>query len=279
MRCLHVVFLVAFFCWQRSSAQGVNFPTATGIRWSSINFKTILDWGPKPTNYTYTVLLRSPYFEDWKKKCIYTQDTTCDVTDLMKEPRATYEVRIVSETRSTDVEEFPYADGPTLIPYEQTIIGKPSIQNYTFSADRSRLTVLVSDTRTPYRFSNNTPMTLRDVFAGDFTYTLFYRRASSTGKKEQSSSTNEIVISADKGESYCFYVQASVPSRKQNRVSENSVEMCTASDGAELDVTVLVAVGVAVALIVLIVALSVILCKCRNKKKEKTKEMTPLNAA
>lgn len=277
MRCLHLVFLVAVFCWQRSSAQDVNFPTATDIRWSSINFKTILDWSPKPTNYTYTVLLRSPFFSDWKKKCIYSQDTTCDVTDIMNKPDATYEVRIVSETKSTDVEEFPYADGPTLNPYEQTIIGKPSIHNYTFNKDRSSLTVVVSDTRTPYRFSNNTPKTLRDVFKDDFTYTLFYRRASSTGKKEQSSKTNEIVINTDKGEGYCFYVQASVPSRKQNRVSQNSVEVCTPSDGAEFDVTILVAVGVAAALIVLIIALSVVLCKCRNKKKEKTKEMTPLN--
>ncbi|XP_056379087.1 tissue factor isoform X2 [Hyla sarda] len=231
MRCLYIVLMVTMFCWRRSCAQVLDLPTATDIKWSSINFKTILDWSPEPTNYTYTVLVRSP-FTDWIKKCINTRSTTCDVTDLMKDVRSTYEVRISSEIRSTDVEEFPYAEGPTFTPYEQTIIGKPKIQNFSLSDDQSRLTVVVSDTRTPYKYdNNNTYMTLRDVFQNDFIYTLFYRKASSTGKKQESSSTNEIAINTDKGESYCFYVQTSVKSRKQNRVSQNSDELCTPSDG------------------------------------------------
>ncbi|XP_075689297.1 tissue factor isoform X2 [Rhinoderma darwinii] len=232
MRCLQIVLLVAVCCWQRSSAQGVNVPTATDIKWSSINFKTILDWSPKPTNYTYTVLLRSPLFEDWKKKCINTKDTTCDVTNIVQDAQSTYDVRIVSEIKNTEIsaEEFPYAEGPTFTPYEQTIIGKPIIQNFTLNKDQNSLTVVVKDIPTPYKYSNNTPITVRDIFQNDFTYTLFYRKASSTGKKQESSATNEIVINTEKGESYCFFVQASVPSRKQNRVSQNSDELCISSD-------------------------------------------------
>ena len=30
-------------------------PTAVNITWSSINFKTILQWQPKPSGYFYTV--------------------------------------------------------------------------------------------------------------------------------------------------------------------------------------------------------------------------------
>ncbi|XP_073427512.1 tissue factor isoform X2 [Dendrobates tinctorius] len=236
MRCLLSLLLVAVFCWQRTSAQGENFPTATGISWSSINLKTILDWNPKPTNYTYSVLLRSPLSQDWTKKCPYTTATTCDVSDLMKDINSTYEVRIVSEIRPSSsievhAEEFPYAEGPTFTPYLQTIIGKPMIQNYTFDKDHSRLTVVVRDTPTPYRNANNNVITVRDMFQNDFAYTLYYRKASSTGKKSQSSSTNDIVINTEKGDGYCFYVQASVPSRITNRVSQNSEEVCTPSNG------------------------------------------------
>ncbi|XP_071985151.1 tissue factor isoform X2 [Engystomops pustulosus] len=233
MRCPHTVLLLlgTLSCWHPSSAQGEKYPTATDIRWSSINLKTILDWAPKPTNYTYTVLIRGKYFLDWKKKCIFTTDTTCDVSDLMKDPKDTYDVRIVSEIRSPDgIEESPYAEGPSFTPYEETIIGKPVIRNFTLNKELNTLTVLIRDTPTPYRFSNNTPKTVRDFFPNDFTYTLFYRKASSTGKKQQSSDTNEIVIKTDEGENYCFYVQASVPSRKVNRMSQNSDELCTSSD-------------------------------------------------
>ncbi|XP_069593777.1 tissue factor isoform X1 [Ranitomeya imitator] len=281
MRCLQILLLAAVSCWQRTSAQDMNFPTATDIIWSSINFKTILDWNPKPTNYTYSVLLRSPLFQDWKKKCPYTTDTTCDVSDLVNDINSTYEVRIVSEIRPSSLEvvaeEFPYAEGPTFTPYLQTRIGRPKIQNYTFYKDHSRLTVVVRDTPTPYRNANNAQITVRDMFQNDFAYTLYYRKASSTGKKSQSSSTNDIVINTDKGEAYCFYVQASVPSRINNRVSQNSEEICTPSNGGDVDITILVAVGIAVALIVLIIVLSVVLCKCGKGQRTKTKETTPLN--
>ncbi|XP_073499329.1 tissue factor isoform X2 [Phyllobates terribilis] len=219
---------------------------------------------------------------DWKKKCPYIMDTTCDVSDLMRDINSTYEVRIVSEIKSSEIlaEEFPYADGPTLLPYLQTRIGRPIIQNYTFDKDHSRLTVVVRDTPTPYRNADNTPITVRDMFKDDFAYTLYYRKASSTGKKSQSSATNEIVINTEKGEGYCFYVQASVPSRTKNRVSQNSEELCTPSNGngGDVDITILVAVGIAVALIVLIIVLSVVLCKCGKGQKQNTKETTPLNS-
>lgn len=31
------------------------FPKAQNVTWSSVNFKSILTWSPKPTNYSYTV--------------------------------------------------------------------------------------------------------------------------------------------------------------------------------------------------------------------------------
>ncbi|KAG9483130.1 hypothetical protein GDO78_009205 [Eleutherodactylus coqui] len=256
----------------------MNFPTATDIKVSSINFKTIVDWSPKPTNFTYTVQIRGSTLRDWKKKCIYTTDTTCDVSDIMQDARSPYEIRIISEVKSPETdEEFPHADGPTFNPYEETLIGKPVIQEFKFNKDHSNLTIVVKDALTPYRNAYNTPVTVRDIFQSDFRYTVFYRKASSTGKKEQSSASNKIVIKTEKGEDYCFFVQATVPSRKENRASQNSDEKCTSSGNADYDITILVAVGTAAGLIVLIIVLSVVLCKCRNGKKEKPKEKVPLN--
>lgn len=280
MKCLHLILLLcAVFCWQRSTAQDVNFPTAKNIKWTSVNFKTLVEWEGTPTNYSYTVGIRNTLIGIWERKCFYTKNTECDVTNLLKDVNATYNVRIHSEIQSEDVaaEEFPYADGPDFNPYEKTIIGKPAFESFGFNEDHTQLQVVVKDPITPYRFDNKTPKTVRDIFGKDFQYTLFYRKAGSTGKKEASSATNEIVISTSKGEGYCFFVRATIPSRKTDRFSQDSDEKCASSEGSsEFDFTVLVAVIVAVVLVVVIIIL-LIVCLCRKKKEEKTKETQPLN--
>ncbi|CAI9561414.1 unnamed protein product [Staurois parvus] len=116
------------------------------------------------------------------------------------------------------------------------------------------------------------------MFGEDFQYTLFYRKDGSTGKKEAHSATDEIVISTSKGEGYCFFVRATILSRKTNRYSQDSDEKCASSKGSsEFDFTILVAVIVAVVLLIVIIILLVIVCLCRKKKEEKTKETEPLN--
>ncbi|XP_063795923.1 tissue factor isoform X2 [Pseudophryne corroboree] len=230
MHCLQALTLCAVLFWQRIPAQEVNFQTAKDITWSSINFKTIVEWSPKPTNYTYTVEIRDQ-FSDWKKKCIYTKKTECDVTDVVQNVNYKYDVRIISEIYTQDIiaEEFPYADGPSFSPYEETIIGKPTIESFDFNKEHTKLTVIVKNPLTPYRFPNNTFKSTLDIFKGDFINTVYYRKAGSTGKKEAVSSTNEIVINTEKGESYCFFVRGTVESRKVNRYSQDSNEKCTSS--------------------------------------------------
>uniref|UniRef100_A0A803KFN2 Tissue factor n=1 Tax=Xenopus tropicalis TaxID=8364 RepID=A0A803KFN2_XENTR len=244
---------------------------ASNVKWSSINFKTIIDWEPKPTNYTYTVEVAGEG-SDWKRKCIYTTATECDVTDLLENVKDKYTARIISEVQDAEdfTEEAPYTDSPPFSPYQQTIIGKPVIDGYNFSKDHTKLTVIIKDPLTPYRFSNGNFKSIRDIFNNDLTYTVLYRRSSSTGKKQETSNSNEIVIKVDRGESYCFYVQATIPSRSQNRVSQVSDEKCTTASENELDITVLVAVIISVVLIIVIViALSVMLCKRKRAKQGK----------
>ncbi|XP_053325372.1 tissue factor isoform X2 [Spea bombifrons] len=214
-----------------SSSETVNLPKAVDITWSSINFKTILEWNPKPSNYTYTVEVSSP-LSNWMKKCQYVNDTECDVTSLLKDVNRTYTARVISEVRATDnIEEFPYSQSPEFTPYEQTILGKPVIESFDLKKDSGKLHVLIKDALTPYRFGNQSFMTVRDIFKNDFVYTVFYRKASSSGKKQESSPSNEIVVNVEKGESYCFFVKATIPSRKTNRDSQDSDEKCTESGG------------------------------------------------
>ncbi|KAM8930587.1 tissue factor [Pelodytes ibericus] len=271
------LLLCSALCLQWTSALDPNkLPTAVDITWSSINFKTILEWKPKPVNYFYTVEVSGTH-SNWKKRCKYSSGTECDLTSFMENVHDTYTARVISELPGDEEihEEYPFSESPPFTPYEQTILGMPVIESFDIKDDK--LHVLVKDPVTPY-FSNGSFKTVGDIFEKDYIYTLFYRKASSTGKKQESSDTNEIVISVEKGESYCFFVRSTVPSRKLNRHSQDSNERCTPTNGnTELDLTILVAVITAVVLILVIVILSVIICKCRKAKNENTKETMPLN--
>uniref|UniRef100_A0A8C4WN63 Tissue factor n=1 Tax=Gopherus evgoodei TaxID=1825980 RepID=A0A8C4WN63_9SAUR len=200
--------------------------TAVNITWSSINFKTILQWQPVPTNYVYTVKI-SGINSNWEKACVHTKETECDVTDKLEKVKDTYTAHIVSEMLSgtEKFEEPPYAISPKFTPYNQTTIGKPGIQTYELTD--SKLKVLVEDPLTPYRFPNKTFKSIREIFKNDLEYTLYYWKDLSTGKVKATTKSNQFEISIDKGENYCFYVQATILSRRENRKSQESNMNCT----------------------------------------------------
>lgn len=99
-----------------------NTVAAYNLTWKSTNFKTILEWEPKPINQVYTVQI-STKSGDWKSKCFYTADTECDLTDeIVKDVKQTYLARVfsypaghVESTGST--EEPPYENSPEFTPY------------------------------------------------------------------------------------------------------------------------------------------------------------------
>uniref|UniRef100_A0A8C3T818 Tissue factor n=1 Tax=Chelydra serpentina TaxID=8475 RepID=A0A8C3T818_CHESE len=225
-RALHSVthhnFLFFFFVSKGNS----ELPTAVNITWSSINFKTILQWQPEPTTYVYTVEI-SGINSNWEKVCIHTKETECDVTDKLEKIKDTYTAHIVPEmlSETEKFEEPSYAISPKFTPYNQTKIGRPGIQTYELTD--SKLKVLVEDPLTPYRFPNKSFKSIRDIFKNDLEYTLYYWKDQSTGKKEVTSKSNQFEISVDKGKNYCFYVQATILSRKENRKSQESKVNCT----------------------------------------------------
>ncbi|XP_074858878.1 tissue factor [Carettochelys insculpta] len=255
-------------------------PTAVNITWSSINFKTILQWQPKPTNYVYTVAI-SGINSNWEKVCIYTKETECDVSDKMKNVKDTYTAHIVSEmlTRTDNFEEPPYAISPKFTPYNQTTIGRPKIQ--TFEQTDSTLKVAIEDPLTPYVFPNKTFKSIRDIFENDLEYTLYYWKDGSTGKKEATTKSNRFEIRIDKGKNYCFEVRATVLSRMENHEDQKSMMKCTNHhreilDEYGIEVFIIIAAA-AIVILLTIIVLSVTLCKCKKTKTAKEKETMPLN--
>ncbi|XP_060088212.1 tissue factor [Heteronotia binoei] len=277
------LLLSALLFLLRPSSGNSDIQTAVNITWSSINFKTILEWQPKPTDYVYTVEVDGR-LSDWKRTCIQSAQTECDVTYLMENARDTYTARILSEVPLRDNGDFddpPYSVSPPFMPYAQTLIGRPAIRRFEQTHDVLR--VVVEDPLTPYRFVNSSFKSMRDIFIDDLEYTLHYWKDKSTGRKEVRTRSNEFKVSIDKGKNYCFYVQATILSRSENRKSEKSFDRCTSIDRDSLDdfeAEGIIAIGaVAVGVFVLFIISCVVFYKCKKlKAAAKQKENVPLNA-
>lgn len=252
-------------------------PTAVNITWSSINFKTILQWQPKPSGYFYTVEIHGQT-SDTKKKCTLTTETECDVTDALRNVKETYTAHILSvqSTGMDNFEEPPFASSEKFTPYNQTVLGKPEIQHYT---QDSKLNIVFQDPLTPYMFPNGSFQSIRDIFKHDLEYKLYYWKDQSSGKKDATTKSNTFEISVDNKNNYCFYIQAIIPSRRENRTGQESMVLCTSVGRTILDeygaeVFIIIAV-IAIAVITLAIVLSVILCK--RKKAKAAREKEPFN--
>ncbi|NP_001019811.1 tissue factor isoform X1 [Canis lupus baileyi] len=274
------LLLLAWALLQVAGASGTaDVVVAYNLTWKSTNFKTILEWEPKPINHVYTVQI-SPRLGNWKSKCFYTTDTECDLTDeIVNDVHQTYQARVFSyPADATDYSgEPPFTNSPEFIPYIETKLGQPTIQS--FKQVGTELNVIVQDARTLVKV-NGTFLSLRDVFGKDLSYTLYYWKASSTGKKTAKTNTNEFLIDVDEGQNYCFSVQAGIPSRKANQKSPESPIECTSHEKGMFREMFLVIGIVVLVVIIFTIILSVSLYKCRKvRARQSGKESTPLNAA
>uniref|UniRef100_A0A8C9NHH3 Tissue factor n=1 Tax=Serinus canaria TaxID=9135 RepID=A0A8C9NHH3_SERCA len=247
-----------------------DLPIAVNITWSSINFKTILQWQPKPSGYFYTVEIHGQT-SDVKRKCILTSETECDVTDVLRNVKETYTAHILSvePAEMDNFEEPPFAVSEKFIPYSQTVIGKPEIKDY--SQKGSKLNVVFKDPLTPYMFPNGSFLSIQDIFQHDLEYKLYYWKDQSSGKKDVTTKSHNFEVSVDSGKNYCFYVQGIIPSRRENRNGQESMVLCTSVERNILDeygteVFIILAV-IAVAVITLAIVLPVVLCKRKKAKK------------
>ncbi|KAM6217104.1 tissue factor [Rhynchocyon petersi] len=236
------------------------------LTWKSTNFKTILEWEPKPINHYYTVQI-STRLGDWKNKCFRTTETECDLTDeIMKDVRQTYIARVLSYQAGNghaagSYVEPPFTNSPEFIPYIETNLGQPEIKS--FEQVGTKLNVTVQDARTLVR-ANGTFLSLRDIFGKNLSYVLYFWKSSSTGKKTDKTETNVFLVDVDKGEDYCFSVQAVIASRKENQRSPESPVLCT-SQGKDNFKELFFIIGAVVLLVIIfVIALFLSLYKCKK---------------
>ncbi|XP_050954483.1 coagulation factor IIIa isoform X2 [Labeo rohita] len=208
------LLLVLFFMKECASEI---YPKAQNVTWFSINFKSMLTWSPKPTNYSYTVEF-SKLGQDRERTphCIRTMDTECDLTLELKNLQDYYTADILSEPMrgvSSDLVEFPHVSSKKFSPYHDTDIGGPEF-NIEVSSDKRKTTLHVTDVPTALFDVDKNRLNIRDVFGDKLQYKVIYRKAKSTGKKEKISKSSVIELTdLDRGVSYCFNVQAFLPFR------------------------------------------------------------------
>ncbi|XP_055484132.1 tissue factor [Psammomys obesus] len=253
---------------------------AVNLTWKSTNFKTILEWEPKPINYFYTVQISSRS-QDWKNKCFLTTDTECDLTDeITQDVHQAYEARVLSIPRSNSHGEEPlFTNAPKFIPYVDTKLGQPVIQH--FEQDGTKLNVTVEDSYTLVRRNKNgTFLTLREIFGNDLIYTLAYRRDSSSGRKIAETNTNEFSVDVDKGSVYCFNVRAEILSTKNKQRSPDSITVCTDQPKGIARETLITVVAVVVLMVtIFLILLSICLCKRRKGRAGQKGKNAPLRLA
>ncbi|KAM5320353.1 tissue factor [Glossophaga mutica] len=274
------ILLLGWVLVQVAGASGTTGVVAAyNLTWKSTNFKTILEWEPKPINHIYTVQI-SHRLGNWKSKCYFTRETECDLTDeIVRDVKQTYSARVlVMPANATGYAGEPvYTKSPEFTPYLDTSLGQPTIQS--FEQVGTKLNVVVQDSRTLVKV-NGTFLSLRDVFGKDLNYILYYWKSSSTGKKTVKSDTNEFLIDVDKGENYCFNVQAVIPSRKVNQKSPESPIECTSQEtNLFKDKFFIIGAAVFVA-IVFITTLSLCLCHCKKARARRSnKKNSPFSVA
>ncbi|NP_001232896.1 coagulation factor III, tissue factor a precursor [Danio rerio] len=267
-----VLALVSFFT--TSCASDV-FPKAKNVSWSSVNFKSMLTWSPKPTNYSYTVEFselsqdreRTPY-------CIRTMDTECDLTAVLKNLKAYYSADVLSEPMrgvSSDLVEFPHVSSGKFSPYHDTDIGRPEFK-IEVSSDKRMTKLHVTDVPTALFDDQKKRLNIRDVFGDELQYKVIYRKAKSTGKKEMLSKKSIIEMpDLDRGVGYCFNVQAYLPSRAANKqFGELSSVHCSTEENTtvfeEYGTGVITGVIVFILSAIIVIVLVIVMC-CRRRRR------------
>ncbi|XP_026147516.1 tissue factor [Mastacembelus armatus] len=277
------VFVVFFL--STHSALG-SYPVAQNVTWKSTNFKTILTWGPEPSaNYSYTVEFsplggnkqRSPH-------CIRSSRAMCDLSNYLTDLQASYTADVLSEPplgARTELTEFPHTTSPRFCPYKDTDISSPEFK-LEVSEDKKKTTLYVTDPLTAL-FKNGHQLNIRDIFSDQLQYKVIYRKNKSTGKKEYKSKTNVIELpDLDQGVSYCFSVQAYIPSRSiDKQLGELSQTQCSNDDNQSIfEVYSVGVIAAAIFLILLligiIIAVTVVCYTYRKKALKKEKEAMPL---
>ncbi|XP_026139155.1 tissue factor [Carassius auratus] len=279
-----VMFSALFLVWLTfvnafpASLEVGKLTKATNVSWSSYNFKTILSWGPKPVNYTYTVEF-SRIGKDRQRNphCIQSTETECDLTNEL-DIKGVYSADVLSETLhgSSDYVEPPFSRSKKFCPYNDTLIGRPEFK-LTVNENKT-IVLIIHDPITALR-KNGSSLNIRDIFKKNLKYTIAYNKAGSTGKKMRLVDESKAEFNLDEGQSYCFSVAAYIASRKgDKRVGEWSLPKCSPQENKtpfeEYGLAVIGGAALIILAFVITVIVLIVVCCKRVRRQTLTAKVT-----
>ncbi|XP_061696321.1 tissue factor-like isoform X2 [Syngnathoides biaculeatus] len=303
-------FGVCMSAWMITVAD-YDAPKAENVHWVSLDFKTLLRWTARPSNYTFTVQY-SWDDSDWMKSpnCIQISETECDLSSELEALQRAFIADIQTEPAdSTDYEldELPHTHSPRFNPYKQNLhptrtrskvgrilsdpphpghllfqllpSGEISAAEFTVEVvEEGRVSVNIKDPLTSFH-KYGKQLTIRDILKHDLQYKISYYKSGNTGKRDIRFNSNRGEVSGlDAGQSYCFMVAAFIPSRsKLYQQGAWSIQQCTPGQKnvfQELSIGALVG-GLFILVIVLIVIITVTVLCCRRRNR--TSQMSQSN--
>ncbi|XP_022064234.1 tissue factor-like [Acanthochromis polyacanthus] len=262
--------------WSITTADENFVPKAENVHWVSLDFKTILSWTTKPSDYTYSVLY-SMNGGDWTESpdCSRISEAHCDLSAHLWPLDRTYSADIQTEPPemdyNTDVEDLPHTYSPEFNPYRESNIS--AVEFSLEATNDSKVIVSIKDPLTTLHDRHGKQFSIRDVLRNDLKYKISYHKSGSTGKRDIISDSSVANVSKlDSGESYCFIVAAFIPSRpKATQLGTWSTQQCTHVHGENLlpDLRLETWVGVAFILLtvlIIIITVTVLCCRCRQQR-------------
>ncbi|XP_061696326.1 tissue factor-like isoform X6 [Syngnathoides biaculeatus] len=242
-------FGVCMSAWMITVAD-YDAPKAENVHWVSLDFKTLLRWTARPSNYTFTV-----------------QYSWAFIADIQTEP---------ADSTDYELDELPHTHSPRFNPYKQSEI---SAAEFTVEVvEEGRVSVNIKDPLTSFH-KYGKQLTIRDILKHDLQYKISYYKSGNTGKRDIRFNSNRGEVSGlDAGQSYCFMVAAFIPSRsKLYQQGAWSIQQCTPGQKnvfQELSIGALVG-GLFILVIVLIVIITVTVLCCRRRNR--TSQMSQSN--
>ncbi|XP_051771056.1 coagulation factor IIIb [Ctenopharyngodon idella] len=279
-----IVFSALFLAWltlvngSPASVQVGELTKAKNVLWSSYNFKTILSWGPKPVNYTYTVeFSRAGRDKQRNPHCIRSTETECDLTNEL-DVKGVYTAEVLSESLRgmiSDHVEPPYTRSKQFCPYEDTLIGIPE---FKLTSKDKKIVLIIKDPITALH-KDGRSLNIRDIFKKELQYKIVYNKAGSTGKHLKTVKENRAEFSnLDEDQSYCFSVAAYIGSRKGDKsLGAWSLPKCSSQEHKTVfDVYGPTVIGgaalIILAFVIAVIVLIVVCCKRARREKTMAKE-------
>ncbi|KAM9719053.1 tissue factor-like isoform 1-T8 [Menidia menidia] len=260
-------------------------PQAENVRWTSLDFKTLLMWTIKPSDYMYSVHF-SVDDGEWSEcpDCSRMKESVCDLTAHLSPLDGLYHTYIKTEPAVLDyedLEEYPHTYSPKFNPYRESNIS--AVEFRLQEVDESTVQLNITDPLTSLH-QGGRQLSIRDVLKKDLKYKISYYKSGSTGKRDLiSDSSRALVPGLDPGQSYCFMVAAFIPSRpRKTQQGAWSSQLCS-EGGRNLasDLSLGAWTGIGFILLVALAILITVLALCcrgnrRHRRLQKTQTSGPV---